>query len=288
MAASHDLLTAPPASPSSVDPGVSTTPGYAGRSLTSPAAGGPQPTAVTVLRADWVAPVEVSLVRLSSGERARLAFEWERCGLREHAAVAAGARFALQLMSLGAPPELMEAAYQAMRDKTEYARLAFGLASAYRGQTVGPGPLDVEHRLQDNGLVSVLATVITDGCIAGTVASLEAVEALAAVRDSVLRQVLEKVARDEQRHAELGWRFLHWVLGERSDLRAVARGIVGEQVRDAQRALTQAEPDPASDWLLRNGLVSEGRRRELRVQVLRDVVVPSLDALCEKVGRAAA
>lgn len=239
--------------------------------------------AATVLRDDWCEPIGVDVSRLSQRERGRLAHEWDRIALLEHASIAAFARFVLQLLSLGAPPSLLEATHQALRDETEHARLAFGLASLYRGQAVGPGPMDVDRALDAGDVSSILALSVIEGCVGETVASLEAVEALAAVRDPALRSILDKFARDEQRHAELSWKFVRWVFGARPDLRAHVRRVVDEQVANAKATLQAAEPDPASDWLLRNGLVSASRRCELRVQVLRDVVVPSLDALCASI-----
>ncbi|MCA9546694.1 MAG: ferritin-like domain-containing protein, partial [Myxococcales bacterium] len=56
-------------------------------------------------------------------QRARLADHWTRQALAEHASVASFARFALHLMAVGAPPDLLVATHQAGLDEIEHARL---------------------------------------------------------------------------------------------------------------------------------------------------------------------
>jgi hypothetical protein len=139
---------------------------------------------------------------------------WARLGQMEHASIAAFARFSLQLLSLGAPAELVEECTRALADETVHARLCFQLASAYAGAAVGPGPLDVTGSLASAGLLDVVELVIQEGCLGETVAALEASESAAAAVDPVLAQVYARIATDEQRHAALAFRFLRWALGK--------------------------------------------------------------------------
>jgi hypothetical protein len=74
------------------------------------------------------------------------------------------------------------------------------------------------------------------------------------------------------------------VLLQRPELSDSVRAIVQQELATARDAASVAVSDPASDWLLRHGLVSDSRRTELRLQVLVDVVTPSLDALCATVA----
>ena len=127
--------------------------------------------------------------------------------------MAAFARFALQLLQLGAPPELVERTTAAMADETRHARLAFGIASAYAGEALGPGPLDIERSLDETSLVDVVRLVVREGCVGETVAALEAREAAEhALESDPGRDCLRGVADDETRHAELAWRFVAWAL----------------------------------------------------------------------------
>jgi len=131
----------------------------------------------------------------------------------EHASIAACARFSLQLLALGAPPELVEACTRALADETEHARLCFQLASSYAGRTLGPGPLKIDGSLRCFSLAEIVDLVLAEGCFGETSAALEALEAADTQSDPVVRGVYAQIASDEQRHAELAFRFLRWALG---------------------------------------------------------------------------
>ncbi len=149
---------------------------------------------------------------LMAEERACLAQHWTRLGQMEHASIAAFARFSLQLLSLGAPPELVEACTGALADETAHTKLCFGIASAYAGRAIGPGPLDVSGSLKVTTLAEVVELVIAEGCFGETVAALEALEAAETAADPVIRDAYTRIARDEQRHAELAFQFVRWAL----------------------------------------------------------------------------
>jgi hypothetical protein len=156
------------------------------------------------------------LDHLTLSERAALAQNWTKMGQMEHASIAAFARFSLQLLSLGAPPELVQACTQALADETAHTRLCFALASAYAGRAIGPGPLDVSGSLTLTSLADIVDLVIAEGCIGETSAALEALEAAETASDPVIAAAYAQIARDEQRHAELAFHFLRWAL-ERDD-----------------------------------------------------------------------
>lgn len=145
-------------------------------------------------------------------ERAVLADHWTSMGQMEHASIAAFARFSLQLLALGAPVELVQACTQALADETAHAKLCFALASAYAGHAVGPGPLDISNSLEVTTLGEVVDLVIAEGCFGETQAALEAIEAAASASDPVISAAYSRIAHDEQRHAELAFRFVRWAL----------------------------------------------------------------------------
>jgi hypothetical protein len=180
----------------------------------------------------------------------------------EHASIAAFARFSLQLLSLGAPSELVDACTQALSDETTHTKLCFELASAYAGHAIGPGPLDIGRSLEATSLVDVVELVIAEGCFGETRAALEALAAADAATDPVIAAAYAQIARDEQRHAELAFRFVRWALGqggrsvrERIVLAldagvygsAVARGVVLPCLRALlASALKERDPRPTA------------------------------------------
>jgi hypothetical protein len=149
---------------------------------------------------------------LTAVERAAQAAHWTRMGQMEHASIAAFARFSLQLLSLGAPPQLVEACTAALADETAHTKLCFDIASAYSGHAVGPGPLDIDGSVNASSLEDIVDLVIAEGCFGETSAALEALEAADAAADPMIVAAYAKIAEDEQRHAELAFRFVKWAL----------------------------------------------------------------------------
>jgi hypothetical protein len=182
--------------------------------------------APTVRSRDWADAAALSprVADLSADERASHAAHWTHLGRLEHASIAAFARFSLQLLALGAPPELVDACTRALADETAHTRLCFQLASAYAGHAIGPGPLDVGGCLQATSLSDVVDLVLVEGCFGETRAALEALEAAAVATDPAIAAAYAQIATDEQRHAELAFRFVKWALAQ--DESAVRERIV--------------------------------------------------------------
>jgi hypothetical protein len=163
-------------------------------------------------RADWCDTARPRVDHLTPSERAELAQHWTKLGQMEHASIAAFARFSLQLLALGAPPDLVEACTRALADETAHAKLCFGIASAYAARAIGPGPLDVANSLDVTSLADIVDLVILEGCIGETTAALEALESAETATDPVIRHAYARIAADEQRHAELAFRFVQWAV----------------------------------------------------------------------------
>jgi hypothetical protein len=215
--------------------------------------------ASTTARADWSdRRLSPDTSGLSPSARWSLADHWTRTALMEHASVAAFARFTLQLLALGAPSALVAASSQAMADETEHARMAFALASAYEGRDVGPDALPIDGSLDGADLDSFVATLLREGCIGETSAAVEAREMLGVTRDPVVRDVLEKIARDETRHAELAWQTLAWLLSS-------GRARASQVHRELESALSEMEPGDGG--------------KELADEVAARIIRPCADAL---------
>jgi hypothetical protein len=172
--------------------------------------------APAVVSGAWAGPAALGprVTHLTAGERAAHAAHWTHLGQMEHASIAAFARFSLQLLSLGAPPELVDACTQALADETAHTKLCFQLASAYAGYAIGPGPLDIGRSLEAATLEQVVELVIAEGCFGETRAALEAQGAADTATDPVIAAAYRRIARDETRHAELAFRFVRWALAQ--------------------------------------------------------------------------
>jgi hypothetical protein len=167
-------------------------------------------TASARQRDDWMASRDELPGELR--EDVRLAAHWSEVAALEHASVASFARFGLQLLSLGAPPELLRATARAALDEVAHARLAYGLASAYGGARMGPGSLDLRGALAKASWREVVRGLIVEACVGETLNVAEAMAAIDEQPTAAIRAVLERIAADELRHAQLAWRTLAWLL----------------------------------------------------------------------------
>jgi hypothetical protein len=249
---------------------------------------GARAAGVSDVEQGWAAAGALADVsRLDDEARAILAAAWRRDGLYEHASVASFGRFALELLAVGAPPELVAAAHQAALDEVRHARACLALAADYDGQPVGPGafPFDgavpVSHDLAD-----VAARAALEGCVGETVAAVIAAEQLAQAKDPAVREALAMIACDEANHAELAWRTVAWAMtrGGEAVRRAVENAFTAALLAPAQTFDAHPEPNPA---LARHGRLDAGTLARVRRQALDEIIAPCAARLLAT-GRAAA
>jgi hypothetical protein len=230
---------------------------------------------------DWVIRGPLPEPELLPAGAARVAEHWTRVALMEHASIAAFARFALELLSLGAPPELLEATHTALADETRHARVAFSLASRFAGQPVGPGPLDLAGVFADAGLEAIVTVAVLECCIGETIASLEAAEAHALASDADAKAALGMIAADERRHAELGWRFVGWALSQHGPRLS---SVVAQAFEDGIRQLLPSNENNAAD-LEAYGLLGSATSQWLRERAIAEVLLPCRDRLLGNAAR---
>src|SRR5690606_27886061 len=131
--------------------------------------------------------------------------------LAEHASVAAFARQTLELLALGAPPELLAQTQQAALDEIEHTRACLRLAHRFapRLRSAEPGPLPAPVPRPADWARFAVDTFL-EGCVGETIAALRAERAGRGCDDADVRAVLQRIAEDEARHAALAWRTLAW------------------------------------------------------------------------------
>jgi hypothetical protein len=221
----------------------------------------------TVERNDWTLAIGgLALADLAPDARIALAAHWTREAAFEHASIASFAQLTLDLLSVGAPPDLLEATQRATLDEIEHARITFALATAYAGAPVGPAALSALPGASRT-LAAIARSTFMDACVGESVASATLADASRRASDPVLRDLLATMAEDEERHAELAWRIVAWTL--RSSDSQVAR------------ALADAQDDVTGELMsLAAGAAADG----LRATVLREVVLPCTVALLGSVA----
>ncbi len=227
-------------------------------------------------RTDWMRVVgdaaAFGIETLSANERASLAAHWAREAAFEHASIASFSQLALDLMVLGAPPELLEATHRAALDEIEHARITFALASAYGGRSVGPSALDVTPRRHAT-MAELARSTFLDGCVGESLASAALAEAARRAHHPSLSALLAGMAADEERHAELAWRIVAWA-------RTSGGAEVALALDEASRTLAgDREEAPHDTNVEGHGTLDAFSHRALRASVLREIVTPCVRAL---------
>lgn len=235
-------------------------------------------------RADWSSSLPLpDTTNLAPELRRALATHWLEVAAMEHASVGSFARFSLQLLALGAPPDLLADAQQAALDEVEHARMAYGLASAYAGRSFGPGALDMSGVELVTCRREALRSLIVEACVNETVGVAEALAIADRVSDPALATVHRRIAEDERRHAELAWRTLAWLLETGDDelldeaARAFAEATAAMEVTSSMSRAVAPE----------HGLLSADELLSLRRQALREVVTPCATGLLDRLKMAA-
>jgi len=235
-------------------------------------------------RDDWTGDELIPDVSTLAPElRERLAQHWLDIAAMEHASVGSFARFSLQLLALGASPDLLAETQRAALDEVEHARMAYGVASAYAGRKLGPGPLDPTGIQLVTNRAEALRALIFEACVNETLGVAEALAMADTVRDALLAEVHRRIARDEQRHAELAWRTLAWLLD----------GATREEVEEAERAFAEAiqaaklAPNVTQEPAPEHGLLDSKSLGALRRQALAQVIEPCASQLLGRLKLAA-
>ena len=143
--------------------------------------------------------------------REGLAAEWRRSGAKEHASIAAFSRLSLELLALGAPPELLAEAQSDALDEIRHAQLCFSIARELDGRAEGPASFpearESPYRLPSRTLA--LGKLAIDAIIDGALNEGVSARILGRLsRTSTpprLVEALRGMAADEARHASHSW-----------------------------------------------------------------------------------
>lgn len=250
--------------------------------------GGHAEVATPIASRDWITQrARLDATSLTHEEREALGAAWLESALYEHASIASFARFTLELLALGAPPDLLRDTQRAMGDEVAHAAACFELAASLLGRDAGPGALPIQGALEGRAdAATIVEAAVREGCIGETISALGAVLARDQASDPAVRAALAAIAEDELRHAELSWRFVGW---------ALARDLPG--ARDAARRAFAAgpaspraeEPELVAPATARAfGMLPAVDRAALACDAWRALIAPTAAALLARPTQAAA
>ena len=162
-----------------------------------------------------------------------------RAAYLEAAAVDAFAILADELRAHGAPRSLVRSAQRARADEVRHAREVGALARAFGAEVATPEV----GRTNVRPLAEIALENAVEGCVRETFGALLAEWQAAHARDPRVRATMKRVARDETRHAALGWRIFDWAEGRLGAAdRARIERAMSAAVSELERSLRR-EPD---------------------------------------------
>jgi len=186
---------------------------------------------------------EAPSVMLNNSHNQEIGRRWLEQAEAEHASVAAFARHTLQLMSIGAPSDLLVASQKASLDEIKHAKMCYGFASAFIGSDFQPGVLDVGGGLGSMDLKEIIRSIIQEGCIEETLSAIDARLAAHHAQDATIKTALLEIASDETRHAQLAWDTIQWIIGRYPDTSSYVDEVFRTEV---ERQLLSTPLSPAT------------------------------------------
>lgn len=153
-------------------------------------------------------------------ERAAVAARWRENGRTEHASVGAFARLTLDLLALGAPPDLIADANRDSLDEIRHTELCFSLAKELDGKEESPGAFPAARTARTSvptrplALASLAVDSLVDGALHEGVSARVIARLAKTCTEPKIRAVLREIAADEGRHAAHGWDVVAWCLKE--------------------------------------------------------------------------
>jgi hypothetical protein len=217
-----------------------------------------------------------------------LGHSWREAGVTAHGAAAAQAEFAVGLLRLAAPADLLRGAARGMLDEAALSAACLGLAGRYGAAQVRLSPIPRRDSAPEVDRNELVLSTLRRGCVAAAVEASCAREALEHCQDAAVREVLLQMEHGRARTAQLSWRFMGWALRETGreladQVRVAVLTTLGAQASVPQLSVRDRQ-------LLRHGVLGAAQRLAIEQRVLRDVVLPCMEntlARAVRGGRAA-
>jgi hypothetical protein len=181
----------------------------------------------------------------------------------EAAAVTAFRVMRDELRAQGAPKRLVRAAARAARDEVRHARTTGALARRFGAQPRTP----VIERGALRSLEAMAIENAVEGCVRETYGALVATRQAERARDPHVRAAMQRIARDETRHASLSWQVGRW-LETRLDARA-KRNVERAKELAARELLSALGSEPRLNFADVAGLPAPMEALELGQEMRR-------------------
>ncbi len=202
--------------------------------------------------------------------RRELASAWREGALAAHAALVGSTQRALDLVSLGAPPELVAHAYERLGDEVRGVKLRCGIARGIDGRTPHMRFGTVRRRSSPRHRAAALSRLATetvlDVALAESWRSRTNAKLARRTTERTIGEALEEISSAEARRAAHAWKIVRWCVAEGGP--PVNRALRAVAARFPLTPLRRALPDEALEggWE-RWGVAGEALERREHAQV---------------------
>jgi hypothetical protein len=199
----------------------------------------------------------------------------------EYASVASFARFAIDLMTVQAPLELVQRAQQCSIEEIDHVKISALVvnkileAQGAKDKFVTLGRFPKHQAHFDGDFVRLCKAVVFEGCINETVAAAHLLHASILCTNDSLKQILYHIAEQEWGHALFAFDCFHWMMSQldletRKLIQVEIENNLKEEVAKAKN-MTKAQIS-----IHQLGVLSDSKERFVRTQVIHKVLIPEL------------
>ena len=208
-----------------------------------------------------------------------IATEFSIQGEGEHASVASFARHTLQLMTMGAPPELLIDSQKASMDEIRHAKMCYGVAGTFLGANIQPSNLDIDGSVKALSSEEIIQSVIGEGCIGETISAVRAQLGSHYAKQPMVKDILERIAIDETNHAQLAWNTVQWAIERFPHLQGIVEETFRAQLDRQMTSINSMPTDYCYDCerdsaLHDHGLLLDDDNHNTENLGIRDVIEP--------------
>lgn len=214
---------------------------------------------------------------IPEADRNKAAQYWAKVAMMEHASVASFSRFSLELMSIGAPVDLLSGAHQAALDEVRHTQVSLDIANQFGSTNFTPGSFPISREAADfafGDVEKIAEAAALEGCIEETLAAAVVFEQARVMQIPSLKAQIRSVGLDEANHAAFAWRAVQWMTSTFPQTQQVVAKVFADRAAKYKDTPDNTAP-PNPSALQHLGLLDSARVSAVQASAWRRVVVPA-------------